>query len=81
MALAERQRKALVEQRGEPKLRLEFDVFADGHVSMWTHFDHDADFTETKSLLLAVRSHLEEFLDDEKLCPFSKGSERNVHSG
>jgi hypothetical protein len=72
MALTEKQREARIREKGEPLLRLEFDVFADGAVSMWTHFDHSADFNEVKKMLVAVKSHLDEFLDDEDMCPFHK---------
>lgn len=70
MSLSDKQRAALIEQRGDPVLRLEFDVFADGEVSMWTHFDHGGDFEEVKQRLLAIKEHLTEFLKDENMCPF-----------
>lgn len=66
----DKQRKALIEERGEPKLTLEFDVFDGDKVSMWTHFDHSADYNDMKTALLAIKDHLEEFLKDEKMCPF-----------
>lgn len=74
MPLADKQRTALVEERGEPKLRLEFDVFADGHISMWTHFDHGGDFSEVKQMLIGINKHLTEFIADESMCPFHKPS-------
>lgn len=70
VALAEKQREALIRERGEPALRLEFDVFEDGHISMWTHFEHGADFQKVKQRLTAVQEHLSEFIADENLCPF-----------
>lgn len=70
--LAEKQRDALIRERGEPVLRLEFDVFADGQVSMWTHFKHGSDFTNTRALLEAIQRHLREFIADGEMCPFSK---------
>ncbi len=72
MGLAAKQREALIEERGEPVLRLEFDVFAGNKVSMWTHFNHEADFKEAKLQLIAIRDHLNEFLRDENMCPFHK---------
>jgi len=74
MALASKQREALVQERGEPKLRLEFDVFADGQISMWTHFDHGGDFNNVKEMLKGVHAHLTEFIRDESMCPFHRES-------
>ena len=70
MSLANKQRDARIEALGEPTLRVEFDVFANGEVSMWTHFDHQSDFNVVKTQLTAVRDHLTEFLKDENMCPF-----------
>ena len=70
MPLADKQREARIQEKGKPRLSLEFDVFADGSVSMWTHFEHGDDFEEVKAALLSVREHLDEFLKDEKMCPF-----------
>lgn len=70
MALADKQREARIEDKGRPKLSLEFDVFADGSVSMWTHFEHGDDFEDVKKSLTAVQEHLAEFLKDENMCPF-----------
>jgi hypothetical protein len=70
--LSSKQRKAIIEQRGEPILRLEFDVFKDNRVSMWTTFDHSSDFDEVKKQLIAIRDHLNEFLNDGNMCPFHK---------
>lgn len=72
MPLADKQRDALIEERGEPKLRLEFDVFADGQISMWTHFDHSGDFLQVKGMLIGIHKHLTEFIADESMCPFHK---------
>lgn len=74
MSLADKQRAALVRERGEPRLKLEFDVFADGQISMWTHFDHSGDFNEVKKMLTGIRDHLTEFLQDEAMCPFRGAS-------
>jgi len=81
MALAETQRSALVKERGEPMLRLEFDVFADGQVSMWTHFQHGDDFRKNKSMLLAAQQHLSEFIADEGMCPFYRPAEKGERNG
>lgn len=70
IGLAEKQREARVEEKGEPKLRIEFDVFEDGTLSMWTHFNHGDDFEDVKVSLEAIKDHLTEFLKDEKMCPF-----------
>lgn len=72
MAFTDKQRQALIAERGQPKLSIEFDVFEDNRVSMWTHFDHGADFENTKIQLQAIKDHLEEFLRDAKMCPFCK---------
>lgn len=72
MNLADKQRAALIEERGEPILRLEFDVFEGNKISMWTHFDHSGDFDTVKEQLRAIKNHLDEFLKDESMCPFHK---------
>lgn len=72
MSIVNSQREALVKERGEPVLRLEFDVFEVDRVSMWTHFNHDADFQKVKLQLVAIQNHLTEFLRDENMCPFHK---------
>jgi hypothetical protein len=70
MNLIDKQREALINERGEPILRLEFDVFEDNRVSMWTHFDHSHDFKEVKERMMAIKNHLDDFLKDENMCPF-----------
>lgn len=70
MPLADSQRDALIAERGEPALTLEFDVFSDGSVSMWTHFVHGADFEVTRGRLEAIGRHLSEFIRDRRMCPF-----------
>lgn len=65
------QRTALIASHGEPTLRLEFDVFADGSVSMWTHFSHEDDFLRTRGDLTLIRDHLNQFIADEGMCPFA----------
>jgi hypothetical protein len=70
--LTDNQREALIAERGTPKLTLEFDVFDGNKVSMWTHFDHAADYDEMKAALVAIKEHLEEFLKDGRMCPFCK---------
>lgn len=72
MSFADKQRAALIEERGQPVLKIEFDVFQGNKVSMWTHFDHSADFNEVKEQLKAIKHHLDEFLRDENMCPFHK---------
>jgi hypothetical protein len=72
MALADKQRTALISEKGEPALRLDFDVFADGHISMWTHFNHGDNFLKVKESMVAIRDHLSEFIADESMCPFHK---------
>lgn len=75
MPLSDKQREALIQERGEPVLRLEFDVFSDDQVSMWTHFEHGSDFEKVKERLIAVSNHLLEFIKDEGMCPFRKVNE------
>lgn len=68
--LTDAQREALIEERGEPVLTLEFDVFKEDRVSMWTHFKHGEDFAKAKERLILCKNKLEEFLRDENMCPF-----------
>ena len=70
MSLTDKQREARIQEKGEPTLKLDFDVFADGSVSMWTHFNHGDDFNQVKAQLFAIKNHLDEFLKDENMCPF-----------
>lgn len=72
MGLADKQRAAKIKERGEPKLRLDFDVFDNDDVSMWTHFQHGDDFATVRKSLVAIRDHLNNFLNDESMCPFRK---------
>lgn len=75
MGLAEKQRLDLIKARGNPVLRLEFDVFEGNKVSMWTHFDHGHNFADVQSMLFAIRDHLNEFLGDGDMCPFHKSKD------
>lgn len=70
MGFTDKQREALISELGQPKLTLEFDVWGESKVSMWTHFDHSDNFDEVKKRLFAIRDHLDGFLKDEKMCPF-----------
>lgn len=70
MTLANKQREAIIIKKGNPRLRLEFDVFTDGHISMWTHFDHNDSFIEVEKMLLEIKNHLQEFIKDKPMCPF-----------
>lgn len=72
MSFIDKQRLELIKANGEPKLRLEFDVFKENKVSMWTHFNHKDDYLESKKMLEAVRDHLIDFLKDGAMCPFHK---------
>lgn len=72
MTLTDNQREALISELGQPQLRLEFDVWGEDKVSMWTHFDHAGDYQEMKKRLVAIRDHLNGFLKDERMCPFHK---------
>lgn len=69
--VSDQRRDALIRERGLPTLRLEFDVFEGGKVSMWTHLDHGSDFGAIKSAFVAVRDHLDQFIRDGAMCPFS----------
>lgn len=70
--LTDTQRDALIAERGEPLLTLEFDVFEGENVSMWTHFKHGEDFNKAKERLILCKKKLDEFLRDEKMCPFTE---------
>jgi hypothetical protein len=72
MALIDKQREALISELGQPKLTIEFDVWGESKVSMWTHFDHSDDYQDVKKRLVAIRDHLDGFLKDERMCPFFK---------
>lgn len=72
MSFSDKQRQHLIDERGNPNLRIEFDVWEDDKVSMWTHFNHSDDYALVKNRLLAIKNHLDEFLKDEKMCPFHK---------
>lgn len=72
MTLADKQRHILVESFGEPVLSLEFDVWKSGGISMWTHFNHAAEYAATRAQLIAIRDHLDSFLKAEAMCPFYK---------
>lgn len=76
--LADKQREALIENHGEPIMRIEYDVFANGEVSQWTHFNHEDDFEEMKKHLIAVREHLTAFIGDGNLCPFNKAAQKHL---
>lgn len=65
------QREKLIEERGQPQLRLEFDVFDADRVSMWTHLDHNADYATIRALFIAASDHLTEFIRDGAMCPFA----------
>lgn len=65
-------RSALHASRGKPVLGLDFEVFASGEVSMWTHFDHAMPFHEAKAHLEAIQAHLAKFIRDRAMCPFHK---------
>ena len=56
--------------KGEPTLALEFDVFADGEVSMWTHTRHDVPFTQMEQAFQAIQRHLSRFIAAKAMCPF-----------
>ena len=70
MALANKQRKALIATKGQPELQLEFDVWSDGNVSMWTHFNHGCNFNDAKKRMIAIRDHIDSFIQDSDMCPF-----------
>lgn len=80
--LAEKQRQVLRAEKGEPVLTLEFDIFEDGGLSMWTHFEHGSDFESAKRRLIEIRDHLDSFISAQSMCPFrrakSESSEESV---
>lgn len=77
MSFTDKQRDVLIAERGKPTTTIEFDVFEGNKVSMWTHFYHSADYNEVKKDLTAIRDHLNEFLRDEKMCPFHNNCPSN----
>ena len=51
-------------------MTLEFDVWPDGDVSMWTHLKHGDNYDQVKQQFQAIRSHLDTFINDGGMCPF-----------
>ena len=70
MALVNHQRDALIAANGEPALTLDFDVWPDGSVSMWTHLRHGDDYEATEQQFVAIQEHLGRFIKDGAMCPF-----------
>jgi len=66
----DKQRDALIGSLGEPRLRLEFDVWPDGQVSMWTHLDHGGSFEQVKVDFETIQRHLSNFISAGAMCPF-----------
>ncbi len=58
MAFSDKQREALISELGEPKLTIEFDVWGESKVSMWTHFDHSEDYQDVKKRFLYKSGYL-----------------------
>jgi len=65
------QRDQLIKAKGQPLLGLDFDVWSDGSLSMWTHINHNSDYSKVKDCLLQIREYIERFIVDESLCPFN----------
>lgn len=78
MIFADKQRQTHHDIHGAPALLLEFEVFADGAVSMWTHLDHSMPFEVAERYFLAIQEHLASFLQDRKLCPMCPAGEVQV---
>lgn len=76
MGLDNKQRVALINRRGQPSMTLEFDVWPDGSVSMWTHLKHGDDYDQVKQQFQATLSHLESFIKDGDMCPFKSQTVR-----
>lgn len=70
MPLADKQRIALIETHGAPRATVNFDIFHDGELAMWTNFNHGDDFEAVKTLLIQMRDHLSDFINDGNMCPF-----------
>lgn len=66
-----RQRQAIRDSHGELVVGLDFEGFADGHISMWQHVDHGMDYAQTRELIKKMRDHLDRFIEDESMCPFN----------
>ena len=75
MPLADKQRRALIKDKGPPALTLEFDVWADGAVSMWTHLRHGDDYRVVLVQFRSILNHLQEFIRDGDMCPFAPSEE------
>lgn len=75
MAFTDKQREMMLQEHGQPDLSIEFDVWGDtkeAKVSMWTHLDHSHNYQTVKNRMIAIRDHLNSFLEDERMCPFYK---------
>lgn len=66
-----RQREIQHAHKGRPILSLEFDVYADGSVSMWTHTRHEIPFSDMQQAFEACRDHIVRFIADGNMCPFN----------
>ena len=71
MTLTEKQRAVLIKEHGEPVAQIEFDVWSDGSLSMWTHFNQSENFYEMKFQVERMRDHLDKFIKESAMCPFA----------
>ena len=65
------QRKAVADAHGEQICGIEFVAYPDGHVSMWSHINHKEEYSEVRTALLAIQTHLDGFIRDGYMCPFN----------
>lgn len=66
----DKQRAVMYEEKGKPILILDFDIFLDGQVAMWTHTKHGIPFPQMKAAFQAAVDHLTSFISNESMCPF-----------
>lgn len=70
MSIANKQRNKLISMKGEPVAKVNFDVFEDGSLSMWTEFNHKSDYLKMKEQVEVMRDHLDDFIKNSCMCPF-----------
>lgn len=75
MSFANKQRNKLIKLKGDPVAMVNFDVFDDGSLSMWTHFNHSSDYKTMKKQIESMRDHLDKFINDSCMCPFNTNKE------
>ena len=72
------QRQVMHMVKGIPPVGLDFEVYADGHLAMWSHINHSLSFEQVKDHLLAMRDHLDQFIASGDMCPYHPLFKSNI---